>query len=125
MKANAAPPLQASPQAGMAGDNKDGTQASGFVTAQDNPPPRQCDNCRKYEEGACTDPTVSADQEVGEKYGIQQNDQGQWMVPGDACCDYFQSGSAGSQEPMDGGKQAGSAAAGMPSGAEPSGYEGS
>lgn len=69
----------------------DGTQLSGFVTAKDNPPPRECGMCRWYDQDHCEHPSVNADDAVGPMYGYRRNDKGKWMVKPFDCCDNFQS----------------------------------
>lgn len=71
---------------------KDGTAKSGFVTAEDNRPPRQCDHCRWMGEGSCTNPEVAADDEIGKKYKRVRNKLGNWNVEPEDCCDHFQAG---------------------------------
>jgi hypothetical protein len=71
---------------------KDGTKKAGFVTAEDNRPPRQCDHCRWMAEASCTNPLVTADDEVGEKYKRKRNNLGNWEVEPTDCCNHFQAG---------------------------------
>lgn len=70
---------------------KDGTKKTGFVTAEDNEPPRQCDHCRWMGGGSCTHPEVTADEEVGIKYGKKRDAVGNWIVNPTDCCDNIQS----------------------------------
>lgn len=70
----------------------DGTAISGFVTTEDNKPPRECGNCKWMEkpDGHCDNPIVTADDEIGFRYNLKRNRDGKWIVPKDACCDNFQ-----------------------------------
>lgn len=69
----------------------DGTQISGFVTAKDNPPPRECGWCRWFDRDHCEHPLVTADDGIGPMYGKHRNDKGRWVVLPEECCDNFQS----------------------------------
>lgn len=69
----------------------DGTQISGFVTAKDNPPPRECGKCRWMDRDHCEHPVVTADDGIGPMYGMKRNAKGRWIVAEDSCCDNFQS----------------------------------
>lgn len=64
---------------------KDGTRLSGFVTAKENPPPRDCAHCRWFANG-CTHPVVRIDPELRNR--LQAN--GNVKVDGDDCCDSYQ-----------------------------------
>jgi hypothetical protein len=68
----------------------EGTSLTGFVTIQDSKPPRQCDNCIHMEGDACIHPEITADSEIGTKYGIVRDDKGHWLVPATAYSKYFQ-----------------------------------
>ena len=64
---------------------QDGTKVSGFVTAAENKPPRECGNCKWMKpKDHCTHPVVMADDEVLKHY------DGTGAVDGDDCCNYFQ-----------------------------------
>lgn len=70
---------------------KDGTAISGFVTDEDNRPPRECWNCRWFVRdvnhlGGCTHPLVQIDPVLQSK---KQND-GTIGVGDRDCCDSFQ-----------------------------------
>jgi broad specificity phosphatase PhoE len=69
----------------------DGTQSSGFVTAADNPPPRECEYCRWLDRDHCEHPMVTADDGIGVMYGYKRNENGKWIVNQNDCCDNFQS----------------------------------
>lgn len=69
----------------------DGTQLSGFVTAKDNPPPRECGFCRWYDIDHCDHPAVNADDAVGLMYAYRRNPKGKWLTKPSDCCDNFQS----------------------------------
>lgn len=66
---------------------KDGTKRSGFVTAKENRPPRECGNCRWFTPGqdACHHPEVIQDPEV------EHYEDGRGKVDADDCCDNMQS----------------------------------
>jgi broad specificity phosphatase PhoE len=68
----------------------DGTSISGFVTAEDNKPPRECGNCKWMDRDHCENPLVAADDEIGFRYNLRRNSEGEWIVPKDACCNAFQ-----------------------------------
>jgi hypothetical protein len=68
----------------------DGTHISGFVTASDNKPPRECGNCKWMEGSACHHPVVTADDELTMMYGKKRNAAGFWIVDSDDCCDNYQ-----------------------------------
>lgn len=63
---------------------KDGTRISGFVTAEQNKPPRECWNCRWYSDDLCHHPLVMIDPEVK-----GENDKPK-PVGEEDCCDNFQ-----------------------------------
>lgn len=62
----------------------DGTSLSGFVTAKENRPPRECGNCRWMKDGHCHNPLVMIDPEVAGEAGKPK------PVDHDDCCDNFQ-----------------------------------
>lgn len=62
---------------------KDGTELSGFVTAAENRPPRECGNC-KWFDGGCHHGLVKLDPDV------PKNRDGTGKVDADECCDNFQ-----------------------------------
>ena len=67
------------------GKFSDGTKVSGYVTAEENKPPRQCNNCKWYRRGdQCTHPVVIADKEV------PKLDNGNAAIQDDGCCNNFQ-----------------------------------
>lgn len=74
---------------GGANPLKDGTQLSGFVTDEENRPPRECWNCRNYvvvqNLGACTHPLVMIDPQLVDR---RQTD-GTVAVGDRDCCDQF------------------------------------
>lgn len=72
------------------GQPDDGTHVSGFVTAKDNIPPRECGNCKWEHGGACHHPVVTADDEIGLFYGRKRNKEGYWMIESNDCCNSFQ-----------------------------------
>lgn len=61
---------------------KDGTKLSGFVTASENRPPRECGNCKWMANGHCHHPQVILDPEVP--------GDGPKPVDADDCCNNFQ-----------------------------------
>jgi hypothetical protein len=62
-----------------------GTVLSGYVTAEDNKPPRQCDHCRWYRTGdKCVQPVMKADAQV------PKHEDGSAAVLDDACCNFFE-----------------------------------
>lgn len=66
---------------------KDGTKLSGYVTAEENRPPRECGNCKWYgmvEQDHCSHPLVMIDPEVHGEHGKPKE------VGEDDCCDNFQ-----------------------------------
>ena len=63
---------------------KDGTALSGFVTAKQNQPPRECGNCRWFDGKSCHHLLVIHDPEVPGKDGQPK------AVGTDDCCDNFQ-----------------------------------
>jgi hypothetical protein len=63
----------------------DGTRLSGFVTAKQNRPPRDCGHCRWFTDG-CSHPVVRIDPELRNR--LQPN--GNVKVDGDDCCNEFQ-----------------------------------
>lgn len=63
----------------------DGTRLSGFVTAEENQPPRQCSNCIFYKHDHCEHPVVMIDCEVPGEHGKPK------PVEDDDCCNGFQS----------------------------------
>jgi hypothetical protein len=61
-----------------------GTALAGYVTAEENKPPRQCDYCRWYRTGdKCVHPVMKADTEV------PKHEDGSAAVLDDSCCNYF------------------------------------
>lgn len=72
------------------GQPNDGTHVSGFVTAEDNKPPRECGNCKWMPDSACHHPVVTADDELTIMYGKKRNAAGLWLVDSDDCCNNFQ-----------------------------------
>lgn len=64
---------------------KDGTDLSGFVTAKENKPPRECGNCKWMKDAHCEHPLVMIDPEVNGEQGKPK------PVDADDCCDNFQS----------------------------------
>ncbi len=64
---------------------KDGTEISGFVTAEENKPPRECGNCRWMKDASCHHPLVMIDPQVKGEAGKPK------PVDDDDCCDNFQS----------------------------------
>jgi probable phosphoglycerate mutase len=63
----------------------DGTKISGFVTAEQNQPPRQCDHCVWYKHDHCHNPLVMIDDAVPGDSGKPK------PVNDDDCCNGFQS----------------------------------
>lgn len=63
----------------------DGTKISGFVSGEENQPPRECHNCVWYKHDHCTHPVVMIDPEVPGKEGKPK------PVGEDFCCNYFKS----------------------------------
>jgi hypothetical protein len=63
---------------------KDGTAMSGFVTASQNKPPRECGNCKWMKDAACHHPLVMLDPEVKGTQGKPK------PVDSDDCCDNMQ-----------------------------------
>jgi broad specificity phosphatase PhoE len=72
------------------GQPDDGTHISGFVTANDNVPPRECGNCKWMVGSACHHPVVTSDDELGLFYGRKRDKAGYWVVDWDDCCNSFQ-----------------------------------
>lgn len=72
------------------GQPNDGTHIAGFVTDEENKPPRECWNCKWIHSGACHHPVVTADDELGLIYSKVRNKDGFWMVGDKDCCDNFQ-----------------------------------
>lgn len=72
------------------GQPDDGTHISGFVTAEENKPPRECGNCKWMVGSACHHPVVTADDELGMIYGKIRDKSGRWIVDSDDCCNSFQ-----------------------------------
>jgi hypothetical protein len=69
----------------------DGTHISGFVTAEDNQPPRQCDNCKWWaRDSSCHHQVVTADDEPGILYGKKRNKEGYWIMGPRDCCNNMQ-----------------------------------
>lgn len=68
---------------------KDGTKTAGFVTAEENKPPRQCSHCRHMLKGLCLHMEVTKDDEL-ERVGRDRDETGYWRVEPTDCCDYFQ-----------------------------------
>jgi hypothetical protein len=68
----------------------DGTHTSGFVTAKDNVPPRECWNCKWMNGSACHHPFVTADDELGMFYGKKRDKGNYWIVDAGDCCNNFQ-----------------------------------
>ena len=67
------------------GKFQDGTKVSGFVTAAENKPPRECSNCKWLKgKDSCTHPVVMADPEK------LKHADGTGAVDGDDCCNNFQ-----------------------------------
>lgn len=63
----------------------DGTKVSGFVYADENMPPRQCDHCVWYKHDKCHNPIVMIDVDVPGKNGEPK------PVHDEDCCNYFRS----------------------------------
>jgi hypothetical protein len=63
---------------------KDGTPISGFVTAKENKPPRECGNCKWMKDGHCGHVLVMHDPKVAGEDGQPK------PVDADDCCDNFQ-----------------------------------
>jgi hypothetical protein len=63
----------------------DGTRISGFVTAEENRPPRECGHCVWYKSDLCHNPLVMIDDEVEGKHGEPKK------VGERDCCNGFQS----------------------------------
>lgn len=63
----------------------DGTRISGFVTAEENPPPRECSHCRHNLNGHCQHPIVNNDDELEDR----MTDQGVKVESTD-CCNFYQ-----------------------------------
>jgi broad specificity phosphatase PhoE len=68
---------------------KDGTTLSGYVTPEENKPPRECDDCKWFQDknDGCKHPLVQIDPEL---QSLKQND-GSIKVNPKGCCDNFQS----------------------------------
>ena len=64
-----------------------GTALSGFVTAEDSPPPRQCSHCIYMKGGACHEPNVMSDPDVPDREGRLRED-GSIEVEPEECCDF-------------------------------------
>ncbi len=63
----------------------DGTKLSGFVTAKENRPPRECGHCIHYSKDHCEHPVIMEDPEV-------KGEQGKPKPVGDRdCCNFFKS----------------------------------
>lgn len=69
----------------------DGTAVAGFVTVEDNKPPRECGNCKWMDKDHCDNLVVTADDELGIRYGKKRNEKGKWIVLPSDCCNSFQS----------------------------------
>jgi broad specificity phosphatase PhoE len=76
---------------GVPHDMKDGTALTGFVTDEENKPPRECWNCRNFirdpltKTGGCSHPLVQIDPQLQDR---RQNDN--TIAVGDRdCCDNF------------------------------------
>lgn len=63
----------------------DGTKLSGFVSAQENQPPRQCSHCIWYKHDFCHNPLVMIDDDVNGPKGQPK------PVQDEDCCNGFQS----------------------------------
>lgn len=70
---------------------KDGTRVAGFVTAEENKPPRECWNCRNYHHdaqtylGSCDHIMVRIDPELTS----HRQEDGTVSVGDRSCCDFF------------------------------------
>lgn len=64
----------------------DGTNLSGFVTDEENKPPRICSACKWIKEGNCTNPLVMIDPELKSR----RNEDGAIKVGPKDCCNSFQ-----------------------------------
>lgn len=62
-----------------------GTRLTGFVSAEENEPPRQCDHCVWYKHDLCHNPLVMIDCEIPGEDGKPK------PVLDDDCCNLFQS----------------------------------
>jgi hypothetical protein len=63
----------------------EGSKLSGFVTSEENQPPRQCGSCVWYKHDACHHPVVMIDPEVPGEDNQPKPVQDDW------CCNFFQS----------------------------------
>ena len=67
----------------------DGTLLSGFVTSEENKPPRSCWNCRNFVSGPtggeCNHPLVKIDPQLL----VRKVDNGNIAVSDDSCCNSF------------------------------------
>lgn len=63
----------------------DGTKLSGFVSGEENMPPRECHNCVWYKHDKCHHPIVQIDTEVPGEHGKPK------PVEDDFCCNFFRS----------------------------------
>lgn len=63
----------------------DGTKLAGFVSAEENQPPRQCGNCVFYKHDTCHHPVVMNDPDVPGTPGQPK------PVEDEDCCNYFRS----------------------------------
>lgn len=75
---------------GLPSDSKDGTALTGFVSASENRPPRECWNCRSFRRdmaqvGGCAHPLVRIDPQLQDR---RQSD-GTIAVGDRDCCDNF------------------------------------
>ena len=65
---------------------KDGTRLSGFVTAKENKPPRDCGHCKWLVDDGCSHPVVRIDPELRDRLQPNRNVE---VAPED-CCDFYQ-----------------------------------
>jgi broad specificity phosphatase PhoE len=63
----------------------DGTKLSGYVSAYENEPPRECGHCIFYQHDLCHHPVVMVDAEVPGKSGEPKS------VQDEDCCNFFRS----------------------------------
>lgn len=77
--------LSEHPKPSLLPDNYvDGTRLSGYVTAKENPPPRECGRCRWYEDDHCYHPLVKLDPDVPGDYNQPK------PVDDKSCCNFYQ-----------------------------------
>jgi len=65
--------------------NAQGTKMSGFVSAEENMPPRECHNCIWYKHDLCHHPIVQIDPDVPGEQGKPKPVEDEW------CCNFFRS----------------------------------